>query len=106
MYFGSCQVRAKAANTQNEKNTIVELPSLSLFLNDMWQNQRVVCVLLRWDGKDHQHHHLPLNICSVDLRDCSARELNVADVFPGLACICGARAHLEPAFCDLSLEMP
>lgn len=92
-------VRAKAANTQNKKNTIVELHSLRLFLNNIGQNWRVVCVLLRWDGKDH-HHHLALNICSVDLWDCSADELNVVDAFPGLACVCGARAPLESAFYD------
>lgn len=47
---------------------IVELPLLRLFPSNIWQNWRVVSLLFRWDGKDH---HLPLNICSVDLWDCS-----------------------------------
>lgn len=100
MDFGSCQVRAKAANTQTKKNMIVELPSLRLFLNDTQQNQRAVSVLLRWGQEDHHHCRLLLNICSVDLWDYSAKELNVVDAFLGLACICGARAHLESSFHD------
>lgn len=100
MDFGSCQVRAKAANTQTKKNMIVELPSLRPFLNDAQQNQRAVSVLLRWGEEDHHHHRLLLHICSVDLWDYSAKELNVVDAFLGLACICGARAHLESSYHD------
>lgn len=96
MDFGSCQVRAKAANAQNKKNMIVELPSLIVSQQYMAKLKGCLCA---WDGKDH-HHHLTLNTCSVDLWDCSAEELNVVDAFPGLACVCGARAHLESAFHD------
>lgn len=36
----------------------------------------------------------------VDLWDCSDKDLNGADAFPGLACARGARQHLESVFHD------
>lgn len=69
MAFGSCQIRAKAANVQNKETTVVEMLSLRLFLSGTRQNWKAVCVLLRWDGNDH----LPLGVCSMSLFSCVIR---------------------------------
>lgn len=63
MAFGSCQIRAEAANVQNKKTTVVEMPSFRLFLSGTRQNWKAVFVLLRWDRKDR----LPLGVCSMSL---------------------------------------
>lgn len=76
---------------------VVGLLWFRLFLSDKPQNWKAVLVLLRWDGRDHR---LPCNVCSVDLRDCSDKDLNGVDAFPGLACTWGARHHLESVFHD------